>query len=496
MRFSQNSIRCVCFAALLALVGCSDEPNTPGTDPPDATADAGRDTDQTSGTDVGLADAADMDSLSPDRRIAWDVLKPFFDEGWIQSVSLAVVRGDEVEYMGFGQLAPDDPRPPSPDSIYEIGSVTKPLTGTLLATYLEDGTLTEETLLKDVLPAGSTVPTSGATEINLLHLATHRAGLPAYPDDLPTFQRLKSDPDYTDADLLAWLAGRNLMREPGLGYTYSNAGTALMGIALAEQGGDTYEALLRSRVLEPLGMTSTGVSYAAEETANVAPPLWEDFQPSELRNTTILTAAGSVHSSARDLVNLVQAHFDPDHAMADVLARTRGPHGDRGGTKKIGLYWQITGDGLDWFHLGVSPAYRAQVSFRPTEEFAVIFLMNTPIYMDPQIYNAIYYRLLEQPWDAPMPLPTGTLEDPDTFNDWVGEYTTPGPSFEVQRESDRFYVNVPEQKLVMRLFPAPEENVFYTRRFPGRITASKNANGVPELKGTFMGGDFIGTKQQ
>src|SRR5262249_33330175 len=145
------------------------------------------------------------------------------------------------------------------DTVYEIGSVTKTFTATLLARAVLSGRVTLDTPVARLLP-GFKIPSRGGKGITLGHLATNRSGLPPLPSNL-----LGQDPhnpyaDYDAAKLKAFLAEYELPRDPGAAYEYSNLGFGLLGFALAQFERTTYDTLAETEILKPLGMGMSGTT--------------------------------------------------------------------------------------------------------------------------------------------------------------------------------------------------------------------------------------------
>ncbi|MEA3463265.1 MAG: serine hydrolase, partial [Bacteroidota bacterium] len=82
----------------------------------------------------------------------------------------------------FGSISNDDASPPDSHSIFELGSITKTLTATLLAQMILDGKIDLADELESLLPSEEvSVPNWNEIKINIEHLATHSSGLPKAP---------------------------------------------------------------------------------------------------------------------------------------------------------------------------------------------------------------------------------------------------------------------------------------------------------------------------
>jgi D-alanyl-D-alanine-carboxypeptidase/D-alanyl-D-alanine-endopeptidase len=159
--------------------------------------------------------------------------------------------------VSHGELERGDPRPLTGDTIFEIGSVTKVFTALLLMDMVERGEVALSDPVAMYLPAGITVPQRNGRQITLRDLATHRSGLPRLPSNfLPTDS---SNPyaDYGVEQLYAFLSCYELPRDIDSQVEYSNLGFGLLGHALERRAGLDYESLVRARILDPLGMSSS-----------------------------------------------------------------------------------------------------------------------------------------------------------------------------------------------------------------------------------------------
>ncbi len=185
--------------------------------------------------------------------------------GTVPGAVVAIVEGTRVvviEAVGMADVAAGVAM--RADTLLHIGSTNKPITALLAATLVDDGTLTLDTRVQEVLPSFSLSNPSHAARITLRQLLDMTAGLPREAG----FDT--SDPPRRMVD---GLGNVPLVGAPGERYTYSNVSTSLAGylVALAQQRRRTgsltdadlnnvhplYQAALQDRVLRPLGMTSS-----------------------------------------------------------------------------------------------------------------------------------------------------------------------------------------------------------------------------------------------
>ena len=117
-------------------------------------------------------------------------------------------------FYSYGEVERGSGRPPTPTTAFEIGSITKVFTTTLLALYAQRQVIKLDAPLQNYVPPGVTVPAFGARQITLVDLATHTSGLPRQPP-------MQGD-GYSDVEVFAFLSSYRLPRAPGTQFEYSN----------------------------------------------------------------------------------------------------------------------------------------------------------------------------------------------------------------------------------------------------------------------------------
>ena len=160
---------------------------------------------------------------------------------------------------------------PNGDTIYEIGSVTKAFTGTLLADMVNRGLVKLDAPLQDFMPTDVKLHLAKNQPIRLVDLASQTSGLPRLPDNMQPKDPSNPYADYTPERMFEFLGKHQLRRPPGE-YEYSNLGMGLLGHMLAKQAGQTYEQLVIERICDPLKMTDTRITLSDEQRKRLAPP--------------------------------------------------------------------------------------------------------------------------------------------------------------------------------------------------------------------------------
>jgi serine-type D-Ala-D-Ala carboxypeptidase/endopeptidase len=271
--------------------------------------------------------------------------------------------------------------PVDANTVFEIGSVTKVFTSLLLADAVQHGEVALTDPVSKYLPPNVKVPERGGKKITLVDLATHTSGLPRMPTNHHPKDPGNPDADYTVAQLYEFLSSVELTRDIGSKYEYSNLGVGLLGHALARRAGTDYETLVRTRILEPLGMKSTAITLSKSMKEHLTPG--HDGELHKVSNWDIptLAGAGALRSTANDLLTFLAANIGIEKsplapAMAAMIAARR-PTGNP--NLEIALGWHIrTRDGHEiiW-HNGGTGGYRTWIGFEPKSRTGVVVLSNT-----------------------------------------------------------------------------------------------------------------------
>ena len=395
---------------------------------------------------------------------------PAIEGEWVTGAAVGVIDGEETLVLGYGRGVGEEP--PDGDTVYEIGSVSKTFTGTLLADLVERGEVALEDPVEGLLPKGVTVPTRKGKEVLLWHLSTHTSGLPRMPDNFTPRDPENPYADYSVAQLYAFMKKSKLAREPGKEYEYSNLGAGLLGHALALKANMPYERLLEERIRRPLGMTSTRILLTDDMRERLAPPFLADGTPTKCWDIVTLGGAGGIRSTVNDMLAYVRANLHPgDDDLGRAMALAQTPRHDIPGGK-IGLGWHIGDRGVVW-HNGQTGGYHSYVGFDPKTGRGVVILSNT----GNGIVDAIGSKILElldgkkpKPPELPMPVHVA----PEVLERYVGTYRGSGLELAVTREEDRLYAQLTGQAR-FRLF-AKGESEFVYRIVEARITFAEDAS--------------------
>jgi len=375
--------------------------------------------------------------------------------------------------VSYGQLDPKMPGTPGPDTVYEIGSISKVFTSLLLADMVKRGEVALDDPVAKYLPKSVKMPSRNGKEITLVDLATHTSGLPRLPSNLKPANAENRYADYTVDDMYAFLSSYQLTSDPGSKYEYSNLGGGLLGHVLALRAGKDYETLLRERVLAPLQMDSTGIHLTADERARLAPGHTESLEPAANWDLPTLAGAGALRSTAHDMLLFLSANLgftQTPLAAAMEFERTavRRPTGVS--NLEVALAWHIlehNGNEIIW-HNGGTGGYRSWMGFDLKKRIGVVVLSNSANGVDDIGQHLVDSSLPLVPYEAPKQR-TAISVDPKVLDGYVGRYQlTPQFIITVTREQGSLYVQATGQPKFEIFAESPTE--FFLKVVNAQIT--------------------------
>ena len=267
--------------------------------------------------------------MTRDARQLADTLKrksqPYLASHRSMGLGLAAISGGSECLVFGGKVLPAaDPTPPHKDTLFEIGSITKVFTTTLLAEMHAQGEVELNDRVNRYLPPHGRLACRGGEDVTLLQLATHTSGLPRLPSNLSWAKLVGDNPyaDYSPDDLYSGLATCQLKHRPGTRTLYSNLGSGLLGHVLSLAAGIEYEQLLTERVLRLLGMHDTAIRLSNEQQRRLASG---HATGKHVRNWGFpaLAGAGALRSTISDMARFLAANLDPASTpLAGAIERT------------------------------------------------------------------------------------------------------------------------------------------------------------------------------
>jgi CubicO group peptidase (beta-lactamase class C family) len=291
------------------------------------------------------------------------------DNGFMGSV--LVVDGDTVLLnKGYGMASLEWSQPNAPDVKFRLGSLTKQFTAALVLLLQQDGKLKIEDPVSKYLPE---VPAAWA-KITLANLLGHTSGIPNFTNEKDFGAWASSE--HTHAEELARITAKPLEFEPGSKFEYSNSNYEVLGMVIEKVSGKTYESQLHERLLDPLGMTDTGLDSDTLVLPKRAQGYMRDHGKLVVARSESLSipwAAGSMYSTTGDLLKWEHGLFGAKVLSEESLKRMTTPGlGDYG----LGVFVRNTEGVRTVVHGGGIEGFNTSLAYVPERRIAVIVLCN------------------------------------------------------------------------------------------------------------------------
>ncbi|MGM0745992.1 MAG: serine hydrolase domain-containing protein [Bacteroidota bacterium] len=261
------------------------------------------------------------------------------------------------------------------DRVFEIGSISKVFTSTLLAHTIHDSVISADQKVRNALD----IEMAGNPDFTFLQLSNHTSGLPRLPGGytLNFLWNMNNPYKIFDAEELRTYLKDDLVvpRDPGETHRYSNLGAGLLGFFLGEIEQRSYEELLKEKIFEPMGMSrSTTVREMIEEY--LVTGLTKRGGSAKNWDLADLAGAGGILSTAEDLSLFIQANFNPDDPVLSLQRESTFQVNDN---MEVAMGWFILNrdSGERWYwHNGGTGGYRSSIVMNPEQKIGVVVLSN------------------------------------------------------------------------------------------------------------------------
>ena len=367
----------------------------------------------------------------------------------VVGASLAIRHGGEDAEAATGVLNLRTQQPATPDSLFQIGSITKVWTATLVMQLVDEGLLDLDEPIVKHLPDFRVADEEVSRKVTARHLLAHTSGI-----DGDLFLDTGRGDDNLEKYVAA-MAKLTQVHPLGATMSYCNSGYSLLGRLVEVLRGSTWDAVLRERLLTPLGLdtagtlpeeallhgAATGHLVPPGQTEPIVTPQWGIYRS--------CGPAGLIHMPTRDLLEFATLHLaggatkDGTRVLSEQSATamqqeqvqipdpyTLGSH--------WGLGWILmTWDGRRVFgHDGATLGQGAFLRILPDADLSVALQANGGAHVR-DLFEDLYSELFSDLAGVTMPQrpePTGTeISDPSRF---VGRYAREGVEMTVRPAED------------------------------------------------------------
>jgi CubicO group peptidase (beta-lactamase class C family) len=387
-----------------------------------------------------------------------DELFTFYQQQNLFNGSVLVARkGQILLNKGFGQADVATKKDNSSKSIFQIYSITKTFTATVILKLMEEKKLSLSDKLSKFYP-----DFPKGDSITIEHLLTHTSGI-------YDFTRGNTMPDQTEKSFVDFHKTKPLDFPVGMDWSYSNSGYYFLGYIIEKTTGMSYEAAVAKYIFKPLEMEQSGFAFKflknKEKTIG-----YQAFTEKKQTAATVYDppgpyAAGGIYSTVEDLYK----YYVGLNAYK-IISKTTLEKAYTAFKSNYGYGWVVLPmfDKKTVGHSGAGAGFRSQLVQVPEDDVAIILLTNT----ERDLNNAVS-AVLKVLYDKPYKIPVIININKTELQQYVGTYQV-NPNFTI-------YVTMENGKLVSqpanqpKSFLYPEkQNLFYVEELAGYIRFEKN----------------------
>jgi CubicO group peptidase (beta-lactamase class C family) len=320
-----------------------------------------------------------INSLTQNGMVTGEQLGLIFESSKIfpdnTQISIAFITDNDVKFYGIKRQGDSLVYINNRNAVFEIGSITKVFTATLLANYIVGGTVALDDAINNKLP----FKLNNDIKVTFKGLANHTSGLPRLPSGM-MFAAI-TNPDnpyknYNEDKLKKYLSKKlNPSNKPGENYEYSNLGAGLLGYTLSKLEGKSYQALLSEKIFSKYEMNNSSTDRT-ELKNKLVDGLNSRGNRTSNWDLASLEGAGAILSTVEDLSKFASAQFDESNKE---LALTREGTFAIHKNMDIGLGWHIIKskpNNVWYWHNGGTGGYASSMAIDTAKKTGIVILSN------------------------------------------------------------------------------------------------------------------------
>ena len=287
-------------------------------------------------------------------------------------ISIAIIKDGKVNYYGINNKNDTISTVNNQKSVFEIGSISKVFTSTILANFVID----EKINLNDNINGYLKTSFNNNTEISFINLANHTSGLSPLPSNLDLTKVNPENPykEYKEKELEEYLTKHLELLNKGK-YQYSNLGAGLLGYTLSKIENTTYENLLQNKIFSKFNMYNS-TSDINKIKGNLVKGLNNEGNDVPNWEFSVLAGAGAIFSTVEDLSKFAISQFDNSNKE---LKLTRKKTFEVNENLDIGLGWHILksqSKNFWYWHNGGTGGYSSSMVIDENTKNGIIILSN------------------------------------------------------------------------------------------------------------------------
>ncbi|APU10240.1 serine hydrolase [Cellulophaga lytica] len=313
------------------------------------------------------------------------------------SISVGYIYNGQEDYISYGKISKENSIDVDKNTVFEIASVTKAITGNLIAQAANEGKIKLNDYIENYLPKDYVLQKQLRRKITVSDLASHQSGL----DDIDWKELFSKNPqnplkDVTRATFIDIFNNCSALPDYGT-YRYHTIGFILLGEILENTYKKSYDEIVREKLINPIKMKNTLTNEF--DIKNIATGYNSNGVKQNLMSWNSSAAAGLLKSSATDMVKYLKEILNENSNIAKASILTEKIfYKAKKGPRKIGLGINIYSDENNTFFrkTGDTMGQSSIICYNRKNNWGVIILINQQnSKMRQELWNKIYETILK-----------------------------------------------------------------------------------------------------
>lgn len=390
-------------------------------------------------------------------------------------------KGQTLLSTGYGYANVEQKTRGNDQTVYQVGSITKQFTATVILKLAEQGRLSLSDKLSKFYPSFPK-----GDQVTIEHLLTHTSGIKSYTGVPVIFDSIKTIP-VNEAFMVKMIASFPYDFEPGTNWSYSNSAYSLLGYIIEKVTGRSYEQNVREIILQPLGMTHSGFDFKNLKDTKATgyyQVTKDQALKAKLVDSTVSYAAGSLYTTPSDLSKWNNSLYTGKIISKKSIANAHTPRMNKNG---MGWFIDTIHSKKVIHHGGGIDGFLCQNYVVPEESIEITVMGNVGSYDPNKFTTDLLGIMLGQQVDLPKPK-TGIDVDVAVLKQYEGEYELqPGMVASFMVKEGKLFVDTHHDP-IQELLPKAE-NIFSFTHMEAELEFVKGASGKVE-KFVFRQGDM------
>ncbi len=343
------------------------------------------------------------------------LLNAYYQNGLFEGAVLIANDTGIVYQKAFGYANHELQVPNTLNTVFGIGSMSKPFTAMLVLQLIEKGKLGIDAPISKYLPE---YRKDIGKKVTIRHLLTHTSGIPSYTA-LPNVWEDSMQLSYTPLYILKNFGSRDLQFEPGTKYKYGNTGYFILAMIIERVTGKSLSKMLHENIFNLLKMSGSGINDNKKPVKNKANGYYrlgnQYINEPYIYNLNTY-GASAVHSTTHDLYLWDRALYTQQLASGENMLLYTSPHYKVAPGYAYGFGWEFTrlslakNDTIQIMeHSGAIRGFRANMFRVPSEKKCVVLLSNSANQSSYELFENIMHVFRGREWSQPKKLLADTL---------------------------------------------------------------------------------------